>query len=181
MKHLVLDACECGHHLSEHLKGGKCTAFHHACPCAHFAPRMRVLKVDEQKQLVFAMLLPLCPYLRVNGVHPDVVMPADMRTHDLTFRVGEDPRGAYTEGLETTSQGLSAMLWVKGAQHNIFVPWEALDALFVREPFDGPIISWKERLEAPPTGTMRKPPHLRLLRSEPPPEVAKVEPEETKP
>lgn len=163
MKSIPFSECKCGHKFSDHKSnGGECIKYDGAaCWCRHFEPKLRKLKTDEQKQLVLAAFLPLNPFVRVNACHPSARFPQPFQRPDLTMRLGE----MWIADLEVTDHGFSGTLTLKSLPYLIFVPWEALDALWIRDvqpPHEGPMVSWKDlpEITAPTPGRRG---HLRLV------------------
>lgn len=133
------------------------------------------MSFNQQKYEFAQFILPYCPFMQVNVQVPGVVLPEALMRDGLVLRIGRDKHVMAMPDLELTPKGWSATLI--SLQHGInsyaTIPWEAIDRMWIGDPFSGPMLLWPEAIaqalvvtpleepapEAPPKG-------LRLVKSE---------------
>lgn len=131
-------------------------------------------QLNQQKLALVELLLPLCPFLAVDGTHPGVVVPAGCTRTDLVLRIGRDPRVLGMPDLELTKRGFSGtMSFNRGQLFVVFVPWEAVSRGWIGDPFEGPIFVWPPVAQASGGCVAQAPqkerPRLQVVRSSAPP------------
>lgn len=112
---------------------------------------------NAQKRLLMDALLPMCPFVAVDGTRPGVVLPEGLRRPDLVLRVGRDPKVMGMPDLVLDEKNWSATISVRGIRHYVVIPWEACSRMWIGAPFAGPMVVWPEVVEQPeppaPTGS----------------------------
>lgn len=118
---------------------------------------------SEQKRALAEALLPLCPFVLLDGARSDVALPEALRRKDLVLRLGRDPKVMGMPDLTLDDKGFSATISIQGSRHFVSVAWRAVSRLWVGEPFVGPMVVWPE---APPEeqAPRDKPAGLRLVK-----------------
>jgi hypothetical protein len=125
---------------------------------------------DEQKQALAETLLPLCPYLLIDGTQADAKLPDFLAKKDLVLRLGRDPRVMGMPDLDLAAGGFTVTLSVRGTRYFVSVPWTAVSRIWVAEPFQGPMVVWPEAAQTPkppsepPKDGAKKGPGLRLVK-----------------
>lgn len=99
---------------------------------------------DQQKAALAAILLPFCPFMAVDATRADVEVPESLRSTQLVLRIGRDKQVLGMPDLVLDERGWSATISIRGALFKVKVPWVAVQAMFVGEPFSGPSIAWPE-------------------------------------
>jgi hypothetical protein len=118
---------------------------------------------SEQKRTLAEALLPLCPFVLLDGARSDVALPEALRRKDLVLRLGRDPKVMGMPDLALDDKGFSATISIQGSRHFVSVAWRAVSRMWVGEPFVGPMVVWPEA--APEDQTPRdKPAGLRLVK-----------------
>lgn len=110
--------------------------------------------LNEQKRVIVDAMLPLCPFVLLNGTAPGVTVPEGLRQPELVLRLGRDPRVMGMPDLVLDEKGFSATISIRGVRHFVVVPWEACSRCWVGEPFVGPVVIWPEL----PTKVENEPP-----------------------
>jgi hypothetical protein len=125
---------------------------------------------DEQKQALVDTLLPLCPYVLIDGTHPSAKLPEFLAKKDLVLRLGRDARVMGMPDLDVGTAGFTVTLSVRGTRYFVSVPWTAVSRAWIAEPFAGPMIVWPDAAQAPtpPSEPAKDPskkgPGLRLVK-----------------
>jgi stringent starvation protein B len=125
---------------------------------------------DEQKQALAETLLPLCPYLLIDGTQADTKLPEFLAKKDLVLRLGRDARVMGMPDLDLGAQGFSVTLSVRGTRYFVSVPWTAVSRMWVAEPFQGPMVVWPDAAQQPkppsepPKDGPKRGPGLRLVK-----------------
>lgn len=128
-----------------------------------------MLKFSEQKRAIVEALLPLCPFLLVDGTHKQGQhLPPVLVRSDLVLRLGRDAQVLGMPDLVLTDEGFSATLSLQGVRHHVTVPWAAVHRCWVGEPFVGPLVAWPnlepdDEIAQEPTKPDR--PSLRVVKS----------------
>jgi stringent starvation protein B len=111
----------------------------------------------EQKRTILKALLPLCPFVLVDGTHVGCELPEVLHKKGLVLRLGEDPQVLGIPDLRIDERGFRATLSFAGHRVQVFVPWLAVHRYWIGDPFDGPVIAWPMQFppdaETPPDGT----------------------------
>jgi hypothetical protein len=105
---------------------------------------------NQQKRLLVDALLPLCPFVLIDGTRPEVAVPESLKRSDLVLRLGRDPRVMGMPDLVLDEQGFSATISLQGARHAVSVPWHACSRCWIGEPFLGPLVVWPEAAQKTP-------------------------------
>jgi hypothetical protein len=119
---------------------------------------------NTQKRTLMDALLPLCPFVAVDGTHAGVVLPENLRRADLVLRVGRDPRVMGMPDLVLDEKNWSATISLQGVRHYVVIPWEACSRMWVGDPFVGPIVVWPEAAQEPKPPAPSGGPVLRVVK-----------------
>jgi|WetSurMetagenome_2_1015567.scaffolds.fasta_scaffold474964_2 hypothetical protein len=91
------------------------------------------MNINQQKLKIAELLLPLCPYVVVQK-HPTVEgIPAEWfhESNHVTIRIGQDQQVMGIPDLSLDETGWRGTLTRLGRRHNVFVPWETVQQIFV--------------------------------------------------
>jgi hypothetical protein len=146
-------------------------------PSQRKVARVSLVKTfNMQKKQMADFLLPLCPFISIDGMAEGTELPQALRRVDLVLRMGRDQRVMGMPDLLLSDVGWSATIVVNNLRHKVFVPWEACKRMWVGQPFSGPMVVWPEyaqntvpeqKTDAKPIeGTPTKPgrPSLKVVR-----------------
>jgi stringent starvation protein B len=118
-----------------------------------------------QKQTLVDALLPLCPFILLDGTRADVSVPESLKQSELVLRIGRDPRVMGMPDLVVDEAGFRATISLRGVRHYVVVPWEACSRCWIGEPFAGPVIVWPQPKTEEPPPEKPKSPGLRLVKT----------------
>ena len=126
-----------------------------------------------QKMQMANFMLPGCPFIAVNPAVPGVRVPEHLRRDGLVMRIGMTPGVMGMPDLNIMEWGWRATIIVGEARHQVDVPWEAVDRMWLD---GGPLVIWPtpaeaeklEPLKSPTSVNQEKPgkPVLRLVKKE---------------
>jgi hypothetical protein len=120
---------------------------------------------NAQKRCIVEALLPLCPFVLLDGTAQGVDVPESLKRPELVLRLGRDPKVMGMPDLTVDERGFSATISMRGVRHFVMVPWEACSRCWVGDPFAGPMVIWPDI--TPPKPENSKPgPALRLVKKE---------------
>lgn len=120
------------------------------------------MNYNQQKRAVVEALLPLCPFLAVDGTHPGMLLPPDLHVADLVLRIGSTPTVIDVPQLIFTDEAWTGVISQHGRLSTIIVPWTAVSRLWIGPPFEGPVVLWPDAAQVP---LPPKPPKLGLVHS----------------
>lgn len=99
------------------------------------------MNFNEQKLRVAEALLPQCPYIVLNGKHPDITgLPDAWKQDTLVLRIGRDPNVLGMPDLLLDVDWFGGTFSSAGSLFYITVAWEAVIQMFIGEPGDGGLI-----------------------------------------
>jgi hypothetical protein len=86
------------------------------------------------------VLLPECPFIRIDATRPDVDVPDFLRTDELTLRIGENAarRQRFTFDLALDARGFSGRIVRNVIFYPVCVPWSAVYGMWLEGDQHGP-------------------------------------------
>jgi hypothetical protein len=124
--------------------------------------------LNGQKHVIVDALLPLCPFLLIDGKKAGVELPESLQQAELVLRLGRDPKVMGMPDLVLDGRGFRVTISLRGGLYAIDVPWEAVSRCWVGDPFVGPMVAWPEDetyVEQEEEKPERKGPGLRLVKN----------------
>ncbi|MET0340944.1 MAG: hypothetical protein ABW252_08075 [Polyangiales bacterium] len=120
---------------------------------------------NVQKRVLVEALLPLCPFLLIDGTRAEVDVPESLKISELVLRIGRDPSVMGMPDLVLDDEGWRATISLRGVQYQVKVPWEACTRCWVGRPFAGPLIEWPPEKQPEQLPEKPKPGGLRLVKT----------------